>query len=330
MKDIIEPVDTDDGLFHDGDPSTGAEGTIVYAKIMNALQGGLISTQSEIKTILTAAGVKPDGNAVDQLFNALNKLFASADNELIKNALQKNKNLSDLSDAAKARQNLGVGSIATHGEGDFVPTAGGIVGYLDNADHYATKDGAWPGAGAFANQLTDRRALFYSAGAMARGNTYWPLIKGSMQTVDIGYLAAVSFGILVPGNAQFPSACIHIIGDSGKSNIWSFDPNAGGFTSPGRVYSGEHVIAAHGVYESGGNVRVYSPNNPPDMSAYVSGMMRGAPVSPGKINEYGPDEAPAGCVLTRAWHDPTTSYGVLFTYRPLQIYINGAWRTITG
>ncbi|RAP70082.1 hypothetical protein [Candidatus Erwinia dacicola] len=60
MKDIIEPVDTDDGLFHDGDPSTGAEGTIVYAKIMNALQGGIIDIQTENKNILAEAQMTPD------------------------------------------------------------------------------------------------------------------------------------------------------------------------------------------------------------------------------------------------------------------------------
>ncbi|EJX2359167.1 phage tail protein [Salmonella enterica subsp. enterica] len=62
---------------------------------------------------------------------------------------------------------------------------------------------------------------------------------------------------------------------------------------------------------------------------YVQNVQRGAPVSPGKIDEYGPAEAPAGCVLTNARHDPTTKYGVFTTYRPLQIYING-WRTIAG
>ncbi|EBQ9797612.1 hypothetical protein DM035_26260, partial [Salmonella enterica subsp. enterica serovar Kottbus] len=37
---------------------------------------------------------------------------------------------------------------------------------------------------------------------------------------------------------------------------------------------------------------------------YVQNIQRGAPVSPGKIDEYGPAEAPAGCVLTNARHDP--------------------------
>jgi len=49
MKDIIEPVDTDDGLFHDVDPTIGAEGTIVYAKIMNSLQDATIDLQTEYK-----------------------------------------------------------------------------------------------------------------------------------------------------------------------------------------------------------------------------------------------------------------------------------------
>lgn len=63
---------------------------------------------------------------------------------------------------------------------------------------------------------------------------------------------------------------------------------------------------------------------------YIQNVQRGAAVTPPKANEYGPNEAPAGCVLTRAWHDPDTAYGVFFTYRPLQIFINGAWRTIAG
>lgn len=71
MKDIIEPVDTDDGLFHDGDPSTGAEGTIVYAKIMNALQGGIIDIQTENKNILAEAKMTPDPSKNNQLLTAI-------------------------------------------------------------------------------------------------------------------------------------------------------------------------------------------------------------------------------------------------------------------
>ncbi|MBN3265679.1 tail fiber protein [Pectobacterium brasiliense] len=64
-------------------------------------------------------------------------------------------------------------------------------------------------------------------------------------------------------------------------------------------------------------------------SRYVQSVQRGAAVNPPRTTEYGPDEAPAGCVVTRVLHHPGTAYGVEFTYRPLQIYINGTWRTIT-
>lgn len=77
MKDIIEPVDTDDGLFHDGDPSTGAEGTIVYAKIMNALQGGIIDIQTENKNILAEAQMTPEPSKNNQLLTAI-KAIATA------------------------------------------------------------------------------------------------------------------------------------------------------------------------------------------------------------------------------------------------------------
>jgi hypothetical protein len=76
MKDIINPVDTEDGLFHDGDPSTGAEGTIVYAKIMNAFQGGIIDIQSENKNILAEAKMTPDPSKNNQLLTAI-KVIAS-------------------------------------------------------------------------------------------------------------------------------------------------------------------------------------------------------------------------------------------------------------
>lgn len=60
----------------------------------------------------------------------------------------------------------------------------------------------------------------------------------------------------------------------------------------------------------------------------VMGVRQGGAVSPGKANEYGPNEAPDGGYLTRAWHDPGTAYGVFFTYRVLQVLINGTWRNI--
>lgn len=78
MKDIISSVETTDGLFHDGDPSTSAEGTVVYAKWLNAMQGVMIDTQTEHKNILAEVGMKLNGSRSAQLLAAIKAIAAAS------------------------------------------------------------------------------------------------------------------------------------------------------------------------------------------------------------------------------------------------------------
>ncbi|WP_406705810.1 hypothetical protein [Sodalis sp.] len=75
MKDIISPVETADNLFHDGDPAT--EGTVVYAKWLNAIQGAVMDTQTEHKNILAEVGTTPDSSQSAQLLAAIKAIAAS-------------------------------------------------------------------------------------------------------------------------------------------------------------------------------------------------------------------------------------------------------------
>ena len=107
MRDIIDPVDTSDGLFHDGDPSTGVEGTVVHAKWLNAQQGATIDLQTEIKAVLNAAGMRPNPSTLSQLLSALQALFLTSESAAVKNALLKGNNLLDVVNKATALANLG-------------------------------------------------------------------------------------------------------------------------------------------------------------------------------------------------------------------------------
>lgn len=78
MKEIISPVDTEDGLFHDGDPSTGTEGTVVSQKWLNPVQGAVISSQQEMASVLKEAGIKIDPSKQDQLLAAIKKITGTA------------------------------------------------------------------------------------------------------------------------------------------------------------------------------------------------------------------------------------------------------------
>ncbi|MGP9420630.1 phage tail-collar fiber domain-containing protein [Ewingella sp. AOP9-I1-14] len=167
-----------------------------------------------------------------------------------------------------------------------LPTAGGDVEYVNGARHFASKPGVWEGAGGFAAQYENGSAPFmvplFSAG---KGfSQYHPIVKGIAQTKDFGYGAAVSFGVLTSGNAEFPVAVISVTMDSRAGQVWSFNPVDGSFYSPGDINTGKNISAGGGVHAggditSGGNIisgsgaamyernasglaLVYSPNNP--------------------------------------------------------------------
>lgn len=63
----MQKINTADGLFLDGNPSTGALGTVLTAAWLNMVQAELIS-------VLTAAGIAVDGAKSDQLTTAIQTL----------------------------------------------------------------------------------------------------------------------------------------------------------------------------------------------------------------------------------------------------------------
>lgn len=210
---------------------------------------------------------------------------------------------------------------------NVITNYGGSVDYLDGARFYATRPEYWQGGGAFSHQYADGSAPFFVGGySTAKGNSvYLPIVKGTSVTKELGWGSSVSFGILRSGNGDFGSAVIHIIGDSGAGAIFSFDAN-GTFNTPakinsggalyaaGQIDSGGNIVAGQGLYESGGNVRVYSANNPPpqqDLSPYakqswvianfgmVNGIRRGGQQLQNPTDAwFGNWESPAGCVVT--------------------------------
>ncbi|EKS6643374.1 tail fiber protein [Enterobacter hormaechei] len=99
MKNIINPVDTDDGLFHDGDPTTETEGTIVYARIMNDIQGATIDLQTEMQNVLADAGIKPDPAKENQLLTAIQKIVTDGITTGVKDATTTQKGIVQLSSA---------------------------------------------------------------------------------------------------------------------------------------------------------------------------------------------------------------------------------------
>ena len=75
VQNPLPPIDSQDGLFHDGNPVTGELGTILTSTWLNNVQGAIHSNQTELVSVLSAAGIAPDAARPDQLLAALQALY---------------------------------------------------------------------------------------------------------------------------------------------------------------------------------------------------------------------------------------------------------------
>lgn len=339
-----------------------ADISITAANVGALPTGGTAVAANKLATARNIAGVAFDGTTDISLTAANVGALPTGGTAVAANKLASPKNISGVPFDGTTDINLSPYNVGA------VPASGGDVGYLNNALHYASKSGSWEGAGAFASQYTNNAAPFIvPAGVSAPHNAsqYHPIVKGIVNTQEVGYGGAISFGALTSGGSQFPSGVVHIIGDSGVSQIWLFNVSDGSFSTPG------NIIAGGGVYESSGSVRVWSPNNrpsPQDINAiaadtcsyagfaagnaqqpymrnsnsgevvtlarqdwclgtFVSRITRGAQAS--MVMDGGLVEAPAGCVLTGGNGNEGNQVGYAL-YRPLVILRNGTWLTIEG
>lgn len=77
MQDLMPPINTQDSIFHDGDPTTGQLGTIVTALWLNNVQAATRDVQAEIKNVLAKAGMTPDPKKNNQLADAISQIVSS-------------------------------------------------------------------------------------------------------------------------------------------------------------------------------------------------------------------------------------------------------------
>ncbi|MFO2449595.1 phage tail protein, partial [Salmonella enterica] len=173
------------------------------------------------------------------------------------------------------------------------------VGYIDNSGLH---------------MLADIRAT----GVMRAGN-------GKTLTLSSSNNSALNAGLGLWGGGERPTV-IELSDDQG----WHLYSQRNTDGSIQFVVNGQVIPDNYGNFDARyltpGNVYTRSESD----NRYVQNIQRGAPVWPGKVDEYGPNEAPEGCFLTQARHDPTTAYGVTFAYRPLQMWVGNGWRTING
>ncbi|EGZ4374619.1 carbohydrate kinase [Salmonella enterica subsp. enterica serovar Lexington] len=162
MKNLIPPINTPDNLYHDGNPVTGELGTLVTAEWLNNYQDATRDLQSELLSILAAAGINPESSAL-QLLTAIRALTLSRSNPFgdIKNG--------GTAEITKALSNLGLGD------------SGGYVGRLIGIQRFTSSGSYIPtpgcrkirvtmtggGGGGGGCQASSNRETFFGAGGGA-------------------------------------------------------------------------------------------------------------------------------------------------------------------
>ena len=75
MKSLMPQIDSNDGLFHNGNPATGEQGTRVTDTWLNNLQDRVRDIQAEAHYVLQKAGFQPLENKQTQLYEAIVKII---------------------------------------------------------------------------------------------------------------------------------------------------------------------------------------------------------------------------------------------------------------
>lgn len=75
MKSLMPQIDSNDGLFHNGNPATGEQGTRVTDTWLNNLQDRVRDVQAEAHYVLQKARFQPVENKQTQLYEAIVKII---------------------------------------------------------------------------------------------------------------------------------------------------------------------------------------------------------------------------------------------------------------
>ncbi|MEX4349996.1 pyocin knob domain-containing protein [Haemophilus influenzae] len=75
MKSLMPQIDSNDGLFHNGNPATGEQGTRVTDTWLNNLQDRVRDVQAEAHYVLQKAGFTPKAETQTQLYQAIVKII---------------------------------------------------------------------------------------------------------------------------------------------------------------------------------------------------------------------------------------------------------------
>ncbi|MFV8875328.1 hypothetical protein ABQ345_18235 [Serratia fonticola] len=335
MQTIMPPINTEDGLFHEGNPAQGTQGTIVSALFLNNTQSATRDTQKELTSILTEAGMLPDGTKHNQVLEAIKKVFTATANGKY---LPMSGGV--LTGIISAPGVIGRGSgLMVQSETNAGISFYNAAGDVEKASIYAepTNDG--------------HRVVIHSGSNASFGGKYY-----IFQT-DGSFIIPNSMVWQAQGGSQGDISIVNF-GTGQRKSIMQWNMDTAGtwgmfidhHDNIGITFGVNGLIKAASEITWGNDAcRAHSDGNISGavwggyLSSYIDAARQAAQdwsyanlvsrIQRGAQGSFTMDgglvEAPAGCVLTGGNGNEGNQVGVAL-YRPLQILRGGIWMTIEG
>ncbi|EOI8093863.1 phage tail protein [Cronobacter sakazakii] len=167
----------------------------------------------------------------------------------------------------------------------------------------------YSGSYAFSSQFATG-AAFYESFSTGEGSEFHPVLK-QKAVINNQITRAFSFGTLCQGGKT--TWCLHIVDSGGNGYTHQWDVS-GNYLCPGQLIPGNY-----GNFDARYSLK----------TAAVIDVRQG---SPGTIvlKRNGWNYVPGGCAFTGWYVEGDAPVDDTIQYKPIQININGAWRTISG
>ncbi|ELE9727871.1 phage tail protein [Enterobacter kobei] len=195
---------------------------------------------------------------------------------------------------------------------------------------YASKEitAGYSGAFAWVEQYKTK-APFFNSYSTTGSSEYHPVIK-QQATITGKNSWAFSMGSLVASDAL--SWHLHMKGSGTQEINYKWDTN-GNFSAPGQIVPGSYANFDNRYYtksqsDNGYMAKTGAYTKAESDARYVQNVRVGA-AGTFKINKDVWSEAPVGAFMTGWYYEGDNPGGDSVHYRPLQINVNGSWRTIT-
>lgn len=303
MQTIMPPINTEDGLFHEGNPSQGTQGTIVTALHLNNQQAATRDIQKELTAILTEAGMLPDGTKPNQVLLAIKKLFTGTVSDKYL-PLTGGELTGQLSINHADFINKNGYTTYNDGDGSLHRQAGGLR--LAIADTILTEF--------YYNETAGISAEVLMHNKYGSTDSYYSLRNdGQFSVIGVSPQVILSNGTVFATDGNVKGR----VWDNGYLSTWLNNQLSARDTN---IENRVDWVTFNKEVGARATIDWVNAN-------FVNRMQRGAQGS--MTMDGGLVEAPAGCVLTGGNGNEGNQVGMAL-YRPLQILRGGSWVTIEG